>query len=479
MTDGAMPLIKKASGFTEAERRLAQLAEKSFLSLWCYPNLFRDQGQKKNGDGKELCDLLVVFGDDIIIFSDKSCFFPNKSPDLDWHRWLRRAVLDAAEQAYGAQRWILQFPGRIFIDRKCTQRFPVPLPRPDRTHVHRVVVALNAAERCKAFFGRGNGSLKVRPDVKGEAHFGRPFTIGQLDPVRGYVHVIDAFTLDVLMSELDTVSDFVDYLSKKERAITAGTFIEADGEEELVAHYLTHWDANGSHDLVREADGAPWAIESIWNGLTQNAKYVAKKEADVPSYYWDELIEYINSLYLTQNVDRRFLSSFHDFELPIRLMASESRLARRWYGGTYYTIRQKDTSTGPTLRIFRSHSNPQAAYVFLIFPVDEAVVTRSREARIVMLATCCNLAFMRYGLDHVVGIAIDPLVVPAEERSIDVVYTNSAKMNDEKRTNALRMKQVMGIPDFPDLSDSFVREYPEIVPLGPNLFFQPGDTYDN
>jgi hypothetical protein len=473
-----MSLIEKASGVTESERRLAQLAERSFLTLWCYPTLFRDQGKKNNGDGKEICDLLVVFGDNIIIFSDKSCSFPNKSPDLDWRRWLKKSVFEAAEQAYGAERWLRRFPDRIFLDKKCTQRFPVPLPPQDRTRVHRVVIALNAAERSKAFFSRGNGSLKVRPDVVGKSHFDYPFKIGQLDPARGYVHVLDAFGLDVLMSEVDTVADFVDYLSKKERAITAGMFIEADGEEELVAYYSTHWDAKGSHNLVPEADDAPLEIPSIWNDLKRNAKYIAKKEADVPSYHWDELIEYINFIYLSQNIDG-YVVPFHEFELPVRLLASEPRLARRWYGGTYYAIRQKDVSTGPTLRIFRSHSNPKVAYVFLIFPVNEAVASRSRRWRSSMLSTCCALAFMRYELAHVVGIAVDPLVVPVEERSIDMVHTNHMKMNDEMRTAALLLKRVMGIPDFPNLSDNFVREYPEIVPLGPDLFLQPRDTYDS
>ena len=64
----------KSKGLTESERYLANLCEKSFLSLWSYPNVFRDQGRKEGkGDGKELCDLLVVFDRDVIIFSDKSC----------------------------------------------------------------------------------------------------------------------------------------------------------------------------------------------------------------------------------------------------------------------------------------------------------------------------------------------------------------------------------------------------------------------
>jgi hypothetical protein len=475
----AMSLIKKGSGVTETEKRLARLAEDSFLSLWCYPNLFRDQGQRNNGDGKELCDLLVVFGDDIIIFSDKSCAFPNKSPDLDWRRWFKKAVFEAAEQAYGAERWILRYPDRIFLDRKCTDRFPVPLPPPERRRVHRVVIALHAAERSRAFFGRGNGSLRLKPSLVGRSHYDLPFTIGQLDPTRGYVHVLDEFTFDVLMSEVDTASDFVEYLSKKERAIATGAFVEADGEEELVAYYTTHWGADGKHHLAPSADGAPMVVETKWNDLKSNAKYIAKKEADGASYHWDDLIEYIASIYNEGNIDPRYVPTFGDFEGALRFMASEPRLARRLYGGTYFAIRHHDTSTEPIVRIFRSYRNPNVGYVLLIFAVDDKGPFTAHDTRLVLLATCCSLAFMRYNLDHVVGVANDPLNVPNQKRSIDLIHTNHAKMTLDVRANALHMKKVFRISDFPDLSNNFVREYPEIVPLGPDLFFQPMDTYDN
>jgi hypothetical protein len=71
-----LPAVVQAAGITQAERYLHDLCNQSFLSLWSYPGVFRDQGQRNGGDGKEVCDLLVVFGDDIIIFSDKDCAFP-------------------------------------------------------------------------------------------------------------------------------------------------------------------------------------------------------------------------------------------------------------------------------------------------------------------------------------------------------------------------------------------------------------------
>ena len=64
------PAISRADGITDSERYLKKLCERTFLSLWSYPNVYRDQGGAAKGDGKEVCDLLVVFENHIIMFSD-------------------------------------------------------------------------------------------------------------------------------------------------------------------------------------------------------------------------------------------------------------------------------------------------------------------------------------------------------------------------------------------------------------------------
>src|SRR5205823_1459355 len=101
-----------------------------FLSLWSYPGVFRDQGKTSaDGDGKEICDLLVVFGRDILIFSDKHCEFKDSGRlAVDWQRWFRKAIERSGDQAWGAERWLREHPTRVFLDRKCTQPLPVPLP---------------------------------------------------------------------------------------------------------------------------------------------------------------------------------------------------------------------------------------------------------------------------------------------------------------------------------------------------------------
>src|SRR5438105_1626186 len=83
---------------TPSEGYLRQKCDRTFLSLWSYPNPFRDQAGG-DADGKEICDLLVVFEKHIIVFSDKHCQFPESgNVDLDWARWYRRAIEKSAHQ---------------------------------------------------------------------------------------------------------------------------------------------------------------------------------------------------------------------------------------------------------------------------------------------------------------------------------------------------------------------------------------------
>jgi hypothetical protein len=110
---------------TLSERYLAKLADRSFLNLWSYPNTFIDKKTGAKGDGKELSDLLVVCDDHILIFSVKEVVWPGGANEqIAWKRWYKRAIAKSVDQIRGADRWIAQFPDRIFLDRQCTQRLP-------------------------------------------------------------------------------------------------------------------------------------------------------------------------------------------------------------------------------------------------------------------------------------------------------------------------------------------------------------------
>ena len=214
-----------SQGTTHSERVLTRLARKAFLSLWSFSNLYSDEGRAGGkGDGKELVDLLVVFGNDVLLFSDKQCAFPS---DVDiavaWPRWYKRAIEKSARQLAGAESFIRRFPTRVFVDRACETRLPVPLPDADVARYYLIAVTRGGHDAAATHFGGGSsGSPMLNTTLEGNDHFGRPFEIGFPLKGRRFFHVLDEVTVNILLEELDTVPDFIDYLSCKERFLCAG-----------------------------------------------------------------------------------------------------------------------------------------------------------------------------------------------------------------------------------------------------------------
>jgi len=113
--------IFRPEGVNPTERHLKRLADSAFLTPWGYPEVRNDKGRKDGkGEGDEVCDYLVVFENDIVIFSVKASLF-SQSGDLGvgWIRWFGRAIGESLDQIRGAERWIKTHPERLFLDRSC------------------------------------------------------------------------------------------------------------------------------------------------------------------------------------------------------------------------------------------------------------------------------------------------------------------------------------------------------------------------
>lgn len=323
-------VIERADGTTPAERYLRRLCDRSFLSLWSYPGVFRNQGQAGGkGDGKEVCDLLVVFENHIIIFSDKDCAVPDSpNVELDWKRWYKKAIWKSALQVWGAERWIRSFPDRLFLNRQCTTRIPIRVKITPSTRVHRIVVAHDGARRCKEVLG-GSGSLMINNSVVGDAHYTTPFTIGIVSHEEGFVHVFDDTTLNIVMAAVDTISDFAAYLEKKERFLDSSLRVAAAGEEELLAQYLKRLNGNGEHDfVVPEGYDTVNYVEGIWNDFARNPQRLAQLDADRVSYAWDALIEKFTFHLLSRTQYFPTTDSIADQEEAFRFLAREPRTRR-------------------------------------------------------------------------------------------------------------------------------------------------------
>src|SRR5690606_17854901 len=132
------------------------------------------------------------------------------------------------KQLKGAERWIREHPGRVFLDKFCEIEFPITFPLIGEALIHLIVVARGASDICRRHHGHGLGSLILDPSVKGAEHWPSevrnaiPFAIGDIDPEGSFVHVLDEVTLDIILGELDTIKDLTDYLQRKETFFRSG-----------------------------------------------------------------------------------------------------------------------------------------------------------------------------------------------------------------------------------------------------------------
>lgn len=466
------PGISRADGITESERYLRKLCDRTFLSLWSYPNVYRDQRGPSKGDGKELCDLLVVFENHVIIFSDKDCAFPN-SGDLtkDWSRWFRRAVIKSADQVWGAERWIKVHPDRLFVDRACEQKFPINLPDPEKAVFHRIVVAHDSSDRCRQEFGGGSGSLMLDSTITGTAHYEpnprgiTPFAVGDLDPDRGYVHVLDDTTLDILMSTLDTITDFVQYLARKADFMRSGRGIFAAGEEDLLAFYLSDIDENEQHTFAVSPDITGVLFEEgRWEDFKHSPQRKAQLQADEVSYVWDELIEQFNKHIISGTQYYTSHVGVDSSERSIRWLAREGRTRRRMLAMALLgVVNQELPEDGRASRVFLPSRPGDPYYVFLlVWRPKDVSYDEYREVRLRLLQEYCMVLKTIYpDAEDIVGIGTEDRT--AVSRSEDVLYLDARDWNEEQQSEALESQKKFDI--LRNTTKPFyerVSEYPEV-----------------
>lgn len=459
---GQNPVVK-ASGITKTEQSLRYLAEHSFLSLWSYPNLFKSKGQ-------ELCDLLVVFGKHVLIFSDKDIKYSRTdSRDVAWKRWFKKAVMKSSAQVYGAERWLKQYPNRIYLDPTCAQIFPLDLPSPDEMIVHRIVVAHGASEWCKQELG-GTGSLMIAPDVIGDQHYDltatQPFTIGQINPEKGFVHVFDDTTLDVVMRTLDTITDFTNYLTRKERFIASGKLVFAAGEDDLLAFYLRKLNDEGEHDfVVQEKFDSIGIDEGLWVEFSRHPQRLAQIEADKVSYFWDELIERFNENLLADTQYYTTQPGVKHSEQILRFMAKESRIRRRLLAKSLLEFAYKTPANHKAARVMQPSRPGDPSYVFVLVPSLYAKTSEEyREVRYKLLEAYCLATKLMYpeALD-IVGIAAEPGNPGISGE--DALYLDAREWTPELEAEAKSLQTDLGLLTNVTMHSGKEKEYPDTQPL--------------
>lgn len=467
----------ESGGITPSERFLTKLSRKTFLKLWSYPNLY-------NKNRKELCDLLVVCGDVAVIFSDKYINFGSLFEiENSWIRWCKKAVFKSADQIFGAERYIKNSHKEIYTDRQCRNKLPLEFDV-DALKVYRVVVANGAKESIERYFkGGARGSLCVDSRVVGKVdHLHRTamnfkvFTIGDIDPGKGFVHVFNEDNLELIISELDTIADFVSYLDAKEKWFrTKNVTVFAAGEEELLAHYYRCIMAGDDcFNLSQDIDSIDHCIfdEGLWKELQGDLRYLSFKKFLSLSCEWDKIIEMFSTCIQLGEAycyDRKF--DFSEHETAVRFLAKESRINRvmltkalkealqlapcnGWFSRTVFTRNKFVGSNTP--------------YIFVIYPERPiSLEDRRRERLNSLFAYCVVFLALHSECKVVVGVALDHVFMDMQSEDI-LVLQNDNRFDLVK--DAIKYQIIFDIYKDQCLTyESVVKEFPMFTQ---NEFFQ-------
>ena len=414
---------------------LAEFCERSFLKLWSYPNPFKDS---KNGH--ELCDLVAVFGDYIFIFFDRENQIPDvpdKDPQILWDRWKKNVIDRQVKTAHGAEQYIKS--GRpIFLDAKRTRPFPLAID-PQKAIIHKIVVAHGAKEACERASDQNvYGSLAISY-CETDVNQTQPFII-EIDR-RNPVHIFDNHNFSIVLGELDTVSDFSNYLDEKLRAVAKFDSLLYCGEEDLLGHYLLNYDEETKRHIIgtnRDDVNSVMIGEGEWNDFIKTDLYKNTKEEDRISYFWDELIQRT-----CQNALNGTLGGNSDIlrgQSAIFEMVKEPRFVRRALADRIRrTIMNFPDDPGQFTRqvTFLPSHLPDVGYVFFQLRVSEAYRKQPDylDKRRTLLEIACGAAKNKFPqLTKVIGIGMDAPKFAGDTNSEDFILLPCETWPDDMRT---------------------------------------------
>ena len=381
----------------KAEEALHSIAFKSFLRDWCYPN-------PKDSRNKEICDLLVIFDKTMIIWQIKDIELKKNIK-----RYMKKAFDEPIKQSFGAERRLMHLEQNLsLVD---ANGFVDNFNPNDIEEVFRIV------------FSVGNNEFSFTQVIENNGKF---------------VHIVDR-SIEVILNELDTISDFVQYYRAKEKLYKSNTeIIFEGGEENLLADYLYN---NKSFEHLNKISTMIYS-DGLWEQITSRPEFIAKRNEDKISYAWDKLIEYFH-----ERNDK-------DYKIVTRELSRLNRLSRRCVSEEFLNAQIECGKTKRGLCRYTTHEG--ITYLFLISSPD-----KKREDRIKELQLRCFTARGKF-LDNqkVIGIASE--WYGSSQYSYDCVFIEIPNWTDEFDERAKKIERELGYFRNQRVIKFSVDEYPEV-----------------
>lgn len=375
------------------------IAFDSFIEHWCYPS-----PKDEKGDQKEICDLLILFGDKLIIISVKNYEFKDF-----YSRYFRRTIEKAVKQIYGAERKLFKSERDIFI--KHPKRNIEKFPKGKVKEIHRVIVNL----------GEGVKFYPFNKETKDEK----------------FITLLDKDAFQTIVRELDTIPDFLDYLRKREELFSNKTATIMPGKEDdfspetseqffeyeekqfkpadkrsilisgtehdLLAHYLKNNKEFPDYIHSDEYNGMFIQLDGTWNEFVKKKQVKAKKKLDKNSYFLDKLVkrEVLNNINENSIELATAIMSFDRFN---RRIISNNFFqfyeAHKNLKGDYLARRYGDfQGTGIVFAFFSQETPPKMVNILLEIALDSfCIYSKYKSSSMILIATTNKFKQFKMGL---------------------------------------------------------------------------------
>ena len=381
---------------TPSERYVAGLCEKSFLPFWSFANPL---GKKE----KELCDVLIVCSNTIIIISVKDISLSkHKDKSVIYDRWVNQAVHESVKQIYGAERYIENVDVVILKGKKSKVKLP---PKECRV-IHRIAIA----------FG---------------SDYDFPLPTGNFG--KGYVSVFDEKTTFTLLDELDTITDFTDYLIAKEEFEKNKTIL-IPSETDFLAFYL-----NGGLKLDIPYN-AVVSGSDLWESYISSKEYVEWREDIAVSYVWDFMIRHLHTHHINEDTtdERR-----EELEEAIRTINLEPRINRIELGEMLNSAIKDKVKA----RMLRPLEGSKHAYVFMPL-TDKNWEEKEGELEL----RCVVARYENPTAEKIIGISMGRNA--KGDSCFDICTLYIPEMDDDFINEVKKIKEELGYFTNPRISDS-------------------------
>ena len=369
---------------TPSEAFIYDLSQKSFLPFWSYLSPI-------GRNDKELCDVLVVCHEIIIVISVKDIKVSNSlDMDVKYNRWYKQAIQKSVKQIYGAERYIEKATSLLSKDGN-----QIELPKKEDRKIYRLAIAFGA---------------------------NKEFPFYSMDFGKGFVHVLDEQSSEILLTELDTIQDFVDYLNAKENLLTSANIV-IPTESDLLALYI---------DMSLKFDRPLNYLaldEGMWDAYKQSQEYKNWSARIEKSYMWDEFVEILYNRVKDKEIPKE---QWNELENSLRFINLENRLDRVDLSSILLdTIHQKSSA-----RFMQDIAGKDHTYVFM--PLTE----KNWDSKTSELQMRCLVARTLVKATKIIGIAIGKQ--PEEDMIFDLVFLDIPVLDEPILKTVKKIQEELG-----------------------------------